>query len=97
MPGLSEERAREGDASKRPRGERKTERAGGSRDAGERREQMLRAALEVILERGYAIVYDSTGKVLRSADGVAIGQDISVRLASGALDATVRAKKKGSS
>ena len=29
-------------------------RAGGSRDAGERREQMLRAALEVILERGYA-------------------------------------------
>ncbi len=30
------------------------ERSGGSRDAGERREQMLRAALEVILERGYA-------------------------------------------
>jgi len=30
------------------------ERAGGSRDAGERREQMLRAALEVIIERGYA-------------------------------------------
>src|SRR5712672_2824567 len=30
------------------------ERAGGSRDAGERREQMLRAALEVIVERGYA-------------------------------------------
>ena len=29
-------------------------RAGRSRDAGERREQMLRAALEVILERGYA-------------------------------------------
>jgi AcrR family transcriptional regulator len=31
-----------------------SERAGGSRDAGERREQMLRAALEVIIERGYA-------------------------------------------
>src|SRR5580698_2240061 len=30
------------------------ERAGGSRDAGERREQMLRAAIEVIVERGYA-------------------------------------------
>ena len=30
-----------------------SERAGGSRDAGERREQMLRAALEVIIERGY--------------------------------------------
>ena len=54
MPGLSEERAREGDAPKRPGGQRKTERTGGSRDAGERREQMLRAALEVILERGYA-------------------------------------------
>jgi AcrR family transcriptional regulator len=31
-----------------------SERAGGSRDAGVRREQMLRAAMEVILERGYA-------------------------------------------
>ena len=32
-----------------------SERAGGSRDAGERRERkMLRAALEVIIERGYA-------------------------------------------
>jgi AcrR family transcriptional regulator len=31
-----------------------SERAGGSRDGGERREQMLRAALEVIIERGYA-------------------------------------------
>jgi AcrR family transcriptional regulator len=31
-----------------------SERAGGSRDAGDRREQMLKAALEVILERGYA-------------------------------------------
>jgi AcrR family transcriptional regulator len=31
-----------------------SERTGGSRDAGERREQMLRAALEVIIERGYA-------------------------------------------
>src|SRR5579859_1367815 len=30
------------------------ERAGGSRDAEQRREQMLRAALEVIVERGYA-------------------------------------------
>src|SRR2546429_7667776 len=30
------------------------EQAGGSRDAGERREQMLRAALDVIAERGYA-------------------------------------------
>ena len=55
MPGLSEERAREGDASKAPRRRAaETQRTGGARDAGERREQMLRAALEVILERGYA-------------------------------------------
>jgi len=47
-----------------------------------------------ILERGYAIVYDSSGKVLRSADQVDIGDDIAVRLARGELDATVRAKKK---
>ena len=46
-----------------------------------------------LLERGYAIAYDSSGKVLRSADQVSIGDDISVRLARGALDATVRRKK----
>jgi exodeoxyribonuclease VII large subunit len=47
-----------------------------------------------LLERGYAIAYDASGKVLRSPDQVAIGDDISVRLARGELDATVRGKKK---
>ena len=46
-----------------------------------------------ILERGYAIAYDSSGRVLRSPDQVAIGEDISVRLARGELDATIRRKK----
>lgn len=46
-----------------------------------------------LLERGYAIAYDASGKVLRSADQVAVGEDISVRLARGQLDATVRRKK----
>jgi len=46
-----------------------------------------------LLERGYAIAYDASGKVLRSADQVAVGADISVRLADGQLDATVRGKK----
>jgi exodeoxyribonuclease VII large subunit len=46
-----------------------------------------------LLERGYAIAYDASGKVLRSADQVAVGDDITVRLARGGLDATVRAKK----
>ncbi|MGC2505664.1 MAG: exodeoxyribonuclease VII large subunit, partial [Candidatus Acidiferrales bacterium] len=48
---------------------------------------------ENLLERGYAIAYDASGKVLHSADQVAIGEDISVRLARGQLDATVRRKK----
>src|SRR4029077_774129 len=40
-----------------------------------------------ILERGYAIAYDASGKVLRSADQVALGEDISIRLARGELGA----------
>src|SRR5262249_38392371 len=47
-----------------------------------------------ILERGYAIAYDASGKVLRSVDQVAVNDDISVRLARGELGATVRKKKK---
>jgi len=46
-----------------------------------------------LLERGYAIAYDSSGKVLRSTDQVVPDDDISVRLARGQLDATVRGKK----
>jgi exodeoxyribonuclease VII large subunit len=46
-----------------------------------------------LLERGYAIAYDAAGKVLRSPDQVALGDDISVRLAHGQLDATVRRKR----
>ncbi len=47
-----------------------------------------------LLERGYAIAYDASGKVLRSPDQVAPGDDISVRLARGEIDATVRRTKK---
>jgi exodeoxyribonuclease VII large subunit len=49
-----------------------------------------------ILERGYAIAYDASGIVLRSPDQVAAGDEISVRLARGTLDATVRNKRKDS-
>lgn len=45
-----------------------------------------------LLERGYAIAYDAEGKVLRSPEQVATGNDISVRLAKGTLDATVKRK-----
>jgi exodeoxyribonuclease VII large subunit len=47
-----------------------------------------------LLERGYAIAYDRSGKVLRSPEQVAIGEDIAVRLARGQLDATVHKKHK---
>jgi exodeoxyribonuclease VII large subunit len=41
------------------------------------------------LQRGYAIVTDSSGKVLRDASLVAIGDEVSARLASGRLDLRV--------
>jgi len=47
-----------------------------------------------LLERGYAIAYDASGNVLRSPDQIALGDDISVRLARGTLDAQVRRKQK---
>src|SRR6202522_4119990 len=47
-----------------------------------------------ILERGYSIAYDSAGKVLRSADQVALGDDISLRLARGELAAKVLRKNQ---
>jgi exodeoxyribonuclease VII large subunit len=47
-----------------------------------------------LLERGYAIAYDPSGKVLRSPDQVAAGDDIALRLAHGQIDATVRRVRK---
>ena len=41
-----------------------------------------------ILERGYAIVRDSSGAVVKSPDQVAAGQALTIRLAGGTLDAT---------
>jgi exodeoxyribonuclease VII large subunit len=46
-----------------------------------------------VLERGYSVVYDASGKVLRSVEQVALGEDISVRLARGRIGATVKEKK----
>jgi exodeoxyribonuclease VII large subunit len=65
-----------------------------------RRRKLEAAALQLeerspfqLLQRGYAIAYDASGKVLRSPDQVALGDDISIRLAQGALDAEVRRKR----
>ncbi len=46
-----------------------------------------------LLERGYAVAYDASGRVLRSPDQVNLGDEICVRLARGELGATVRNKK----
>jgi len=46
-----------------------------------------------LLGRGYAIAYDSAGKILRSPDQVAAGDEIAVRLARGQVDARVLQKK----
>ena len=46
-----------------------------------------------ILERGYALVFDSSGKLVKSTAQVGIGDDISSRLAQGTLTARVQKKE----
>ena len=45
-----------------------------------------------ILDRGYALVFDSSGKLLKSADAVSVGDEISARLARGQIQAAVTKK-----
>ncbi|MBU3724636.1 MAG: exodeoxyribonuclease VII large subunit, partial [Burkholderiaceae bacterium] len=51
------------------------------------------AALDptAILHRGYALVLDQDSRVVTDAQGVAVGQPLSVRLAKGLLDIRVEA------
>src|SRR5579862_6128843 len=42
-----------------------------------------------ILDRGYALVFDSSGKLVKSADAVSVGDEISARLARGEIHAAV--------
>jgi exodeoxyribonuclease VII large subunit len=46
-----------------------------------------------ILQRGYSITRDAVGKIVRDAEAVALGSDISVRLARGELEATIKGRK----
>ncbi len=46
-----------------------------------------------ILDRGYALVFDSEGKLLKDADAAKIGDEISARLAHGRIQAAVTKKK----
>ena len=43
-----------------------------------------------ILERGYALVFDGTGRLVKDAAQVQAGQEISARLARGEIRATVK-------
>jgi exodeoxyribonuclease VII large subunit len=43
-----------------------------------------------ILDRGYALVFDSSGVLLKDAEQVKAGDDISARLAKGSVTATVK-------
>jgi exodeoxyribonuclease VII large subunit len=45
-----------------------------------------------ILDRGYALVFDRTGKLLKNAEEVAPGEEITARLAQGQLKAEVKEK-----
>ena len=45
-----------------------------------------------ILERGYALVFDASGKLVKDGAKVQIGEDISARLAKGEITATVKKK-----
>jgi exodeoxyribonuclease VII large subunit len=46
-----------------------------------------------ILQRGYSIARDAVGKIIRDAGAVALGSDISVRLARGELGATIKERR----
>jgi exodeoxyribonuclease VII large subunit len=61
------------------------------------RSERLRTALEslsplAILERGYALVFDASDKLIKDASGVEIGSEISARLARGEIAAKVTGK-----
>ena len=65
-----------------------------------KRQRMERLRLQLdersplrVLERGYAIVYDATGNVVRAAEQVAIGDEVAVQLARGRLAAEVKKKE----
>jgi len=56
--------------------------------------QMEALSPVAILERGYALVFDAAGRLLKDADRVQPGDEITARLARGAIGATVKNRKK---
>jgi exodeoxyribonuclease VII large subunit len=63
------------------------------------RSERLQTALEslsplAILDRGYALIFDSEGKLIKDASRVKVGEEISARLAHGQIQAAVTKKEK---
>ena len=52
--------------------------------------QMEALSPVAILERGYALVFDTSGKLVKDADSVKPGDEIKARVARGEIEATVR-------
>jgi exodeoxyribonuclease VII large subunit len=62
------------------------------------RSERLQTALEslsplAILDRGYALIFDSEGKLLKDASRVEVGDTVSARLARGQIEASVTKKE----
>lgn len=55
--------------------------------------QLQQLSPQAVLERGYAIVFDPQGRVVKSAATVAVGTAIRVQLSRGRLEAEVRKKE----
>jgi exodeoxyribonuclease VII large subunit len=54
--------------------------------------QMEALSPVAILERGYALVFDSSGKLVKDAAQVKVGEDVTARLARGQIAATIKSK-----
>jgi exodeoxyribonuclease VII large subunit len=46
-----------------------------------------------LLQRGYSVTRDAAGKIVRDAEAVTLGSDISIRLARGELEAAIKGRK----
>jgi exodeoxyribonuclease VII large subunit len=47
-----------------------------------------------ILERGYALVFNSSGNLIKDAGQVMVGEEITARMARGEIRATVKKKRE---
>jgi len=56
--------------------------------------QMEALSPVAILDRGYALVFDAEGKLVKDADQVKAGEEIRARVARGEIAATVRGTSK---